>query len=135
MISSSFRALCDAARSAHASHPALAEFCAFPDDLTGTPPERHFIKGASLMENDPVMLGSTDALVQAFLHASPDAKWRETCKGTVIGDDFMDRFAYYCLIGAGGPIAARHSAVMWLICHPVYGIRAIITRPKSYIWS
>ena len=107
MISCSFRALCDAARSGHASHPALAEFCAFPDDLTGTPPERHFIKGASLMENDPVMLGSTDALVQAFLHASPDAKWRETCKGTDIGDDFMDRFVCYCLIGAGGAYGSK----------------------------
>ena len=46
---------------------------------------------------------------KAFLEASPVAFWRDTYAGTDIGQDFMDRFGCYCLIGEGG---AYHSAQM-----------------------
>ena len=110
MTHPAFTALLDAARAAHATHADLAEFCAFPDDLTTAPTTPFHIPAARLMEQDQTLAGA-HPLARAFLAASPHAQWRETYKATDIGADFMDRFACYCLIGAGGPwVSGQFSA-------------------------
>jgi quercetin dioxygenase-like cupin family protein len=92
--------LLEAARAAHATNPVLRDFCPFPNDLTPREVTPHHINAARLMEAEQGF--TPDALGRAFIAASPQAQWRETYKGTDIGQHFLDRFGCYCLIGAGG---------------------------------
>lgn len=113
MIGSTDRLLWDrllqAARDAH-QHPDLAAFCAFPDDLVPQDVTAFDIPAARLFLEDAYLVADGDApLRDAFIACSSLAKWRETYKNTDIGQDFMDRFACYCLIGEGG---AFHSDQM-----------------------
>ena len=103
MSTPAFQALLHAAKTAHDTHAQLKDFVAFPTDLQPSPYQAYHIPAADLLERDPDMLGAPDPLARAFVNAGPDAQWRETYKDTDIGADFMDRFACYCLIGAGGP--------------------------------
>lgn len=98
-----FNALLSAAREAHQRFPALAEFCEFPGDLNDTDVASRHLPCAKLMEADPALQDpGMDPLAKAFLAASPHAHWRDTYAGTEIGQEFMDRFGCYCLIGPGG---------------------------------
>ena len=98
-----FAELIEAAREAHERLPGLTGFCDFPTDLTEAPVEQRHFPCAVLMEADPALqAGNIDPLARAFLNGSPYAHWRETYAGTDIGQDFMDRFGCYCLIGPGG---------------------------------
>ena len=98
-----FADLIKAAREAHGRLPGLAGFCEFPDDLTEAPVTPRHFPCAALMEADATLRkAGTDPLAKAFLAGSPHAHWRETYADTDIGQDFMDRFGCYCLIGPGG---------------------------------
>ena len=103
--------LIEEARAAHRAHEELTAFCPFPDDLQEQDVAAHRIAPADLLEGESGLFSSGFAgLRDAFVAASPFAKWRETYKNTGIGDDFLNRFGCYCLIGAGG---AFHSEQMW----------------------
>ena len=98
-----FAELLTAAREAHRRLPALAAFCDFPDDLTEAVVGRRHLSCGQMMETDPVLRDpGMDPLAKAFLAGSPHAHWRDTYAGTDIGQDFMDRFGCYCLIGPDG---------------------------------
>ena len=110
MTDLSFERLLQQARDAHAEFPALSEFCDFPSDLTKVEVQKRHLPCAELMEQDATLIApGVHPFARAFLDASPHAFWRETYKETNIGQDFMDRFACYCLIGEGG---AYHSQQM-----------------------
>lgn len=117
MTHPAFIRLLNAARAAHATQPQLAGFCAFPDDLAPAPVAPFHIAAADLMAQDRT-LAASHPLAAAFRAAGPQAQWRETYKGTDIGQDFMDRFACYCLIGAGGPWASRQMAAFMVYMPP-----------------
>ncbi len=91
--------LLDAARETHRA--ALPWFCTFPDDLRETTLTPHRIGAADLFEAD-IDLTNAHPLARQFCAASPYAQWRETYKGSAIGDDFLNRFGCFCLIGSGG---------------------------------
>lgn len=103
----------------HEADAALMAFCPFPDDVT--PQEvRHFhIPPQDLMQQEEGFSDPETPLRRAFIAAADLAQWRETYKDTDIGDDFMDRFGCYCLIGEGG---AFHSAKMaaWVVYMPAH---------------
>ena len=103
--------LLQSAQTAHQNEPAIAEFVAFPDDIEPIDCPPFHIPAADLMMSDHSLaeLGLHD-LGRAFLEAGPVAKWRKTYEGTNIGQDFMDRFACYCLIGEGGGFISRKMA-------------------------
>lgn len=106
-----WQTLIEEARRMHLAHEKLTAFCPFPDDLQQQDVAVHRIGAADLLEADGGLFASgSTGLRDAFAAASPFAKWRETYKHTDIGDDFLNRFGCYCLIGAGG---AFHSAQMW----------------------
>lgn len=107
----SFDSLLAKARAAHATLPALSGFCPFPDDLTAQPVTPLHIPAADLLAQDAGLF-SPDLSVfrDAFVAASPAARWRETYKGTDIGQDFIDRFGCYALIGTGGPWVSEQMA-------------------------
>ncbi|MEM7438464.1 MAG: dimethylsulfonioproprionate lyase family protein [Pseudomonadota bacterium] len=100
---SAFDLLLDALRDAHANHPKLAEFVAFPDDLTPLEMEPRHLPCADYVYNDALFAAAQMPLAQAFLQAGPDAFWRDTYAQTDIGEDFLNRFGCYCAIGAGSP--------------------------------
>ena len=104
MTTPAFQALLEAAYQAHIRVPALKGFCVFLDDLRISTYEQRWIPPSDLMVGDANLLdGGSDPLAQAFIDAAPDAQWRLTYEGTNIGQDFLDRFGCYCLIGKGGP--------------------------------
>ena len=108
----------DAARDVHNAHAGLCAFCPFPDDISPQPVTPYHINAADLFTKETGLAGSPMAgLHAALLAASPAAHWRETYKDTDIGQDFMDRFGCYCLIGDQGPF---HSDKMraWMVYMP-----------------
>ena len=94
--------LLEAVREVHGA-AATADFCAFPGDLRETAFEACDHPAAGVFLGDDLGATPYGATVEAIRRASPHAHWRETYKGTAIGDDFMARFGCYCLIGPDAP--------------------------------
>lgn len=101
----------------HARHPALRDFCTLPDPL----PDQTFTPWMSraaplVMENPGASTPDLTPLRDALMAAGPHAKWRETYRGSNIGDDFVDRFGVFQLIGpSAAPFRATHmrSFISW----------------------
>jgi hypothetical protein len=103
--------LLEAVRTAHANSPELQAFCDFPTDLQPQKVTPFHIPPAALMAAETGLFSDHHtALRDGFITCGPHAQWRETYKDTDIGQDFMDRFGCYNLIGQGG---AFSSAQMW----------------------
>lgn len=105
--------LLDAALKVHQNTPALLDFAPVPRDVAWQPIDPHHIKAAELMCSDPGLTSTPDLspLRDAFIDAAPMAAWRETYKDTDISGAFLDQFACYQLIGAGGFFACpTHSS-------------------------
>ena len=86
----------------------LRDFCALPTDLVAqivvpeeTPAVELFLNESGLFTNN------YKSLRDAVVAASPDAHWRETYKGTRIGEIFRKQFGCYCLVGGGGPFTSN----------------------------
>ena len=107
-MSEVFDTLMNEVRRTFAATPALQAFCELPDQLeTQTVTPAH-IPAATLMQTDDELFSPDySGLRDAFIAASDKAEWRETYKGTRIGEEFRQRFACYCLIGPGGPFMAE----------------------------
>lgn len=105
-------------RRVHDANATLQAFCPFPDDLTPQRLTPHHVPAADLFAEETGLVDTPMAdLHAALLAAAPEAHWRETYKDTDIGQDFMDRFGCYCLIGNEGPF---HSDQMraWMVYMP-----------------
>lgn len=112
--------LLEAARSVHEASNDLSKFCRFPDDLVEQEVDPFHVPSAALLVHEAGLFSSRYVCLRdAFVTAGPHARWRETYKGTGIGQDFLDRFGCYCLIGSGG---AYHSASMaaWVVYMPAH---------------
>ena len=110
--------LLNAARTAHEAHPELNAFCAFPDDIIAQPVSAYSINAAALMAGETDLSSPAYAdLCAAFQMAGPHAHWRETYADTNIGQDFMDRFGCYCLIGDGGAFGSNKMRA-WVVYMP-----------------
>lgn len=107
-----------AARRVHDGHDGLREFCAFPDDLRRQDVVPLEIPARARMEGDTGLVSQRyGELVEAFVTAGRVARWRETYKGTSIGQDFLDRFGCYCLIGEGGAFGSDRMRA-WVVYMP-----------------
>ncbi|WP_306116415.1 MULTISPECIES: dimethylsulfonioproprionate lyase family protein [unclassified Roseovarius] len=106
------------ARRVHDANAALHAFCPFPNDITPQPLSPHHVPAADLFTRETGLAGSPLAgFHDALLAATPAAHWRETYKDTNIGQDFMDRFGCYCLIGDQGPFHSDHMRA-WMVYMP-----------------
>lgn len=105
-------------RQMHEAHAALSAFCAFPDDLRTQEVVPFTIPAWSLLAMETGLFTPNYTSVRdAFVACGPHATWRETYKGTDIAQDFMDRFACYCLIGQGGAFSSAQMAA-WVVYMP-----------------
>lgn len=106
-------------RALHEADATLTAFCPFPQDVIPQEVTYFHIPPQDLMERETGFKDPETPLRRAFIDAAPLAKWRETYKGTDIGDDFMNRFACYCLIGDGGAFHSDQMAA-WVVYMPPY---------------
>lgn len=112
--------LLDAARRVHRAHPVLSGFCAFPTDLTAQPVTRTRLPAADLFATETGLYSDQFAeLRDAFVAAGSLANWQEAYRDTDIGQDFRQRFGYYCLIGENGAFASDQMRA-WVVYMPVH---------------
>lgn len=108
MTHPAFQTLLGEARSAHAVHPELAAFAPFPDDVADSAFTPHHIPAATLMAQDTGLFSAQwQSFRDAFVTAGPHAHWRETYKGTDIGQRFLDQFGCYSLVGPDAPYTSE----------------------------
>ncbi len=106
------------ARNLHTGNAAMSAFCTFPTDLTPQEVTPHHTPAADLFQADQELTGSpNDGFRHALITATPLAQWQVLYKDTGIGQDFLDRFGFLCLIGDGGGF---HSPTMgaWILYMP-----------------
>ncbi|MGI9352447.1 MAG: dimethylsulfonioproprionate lyase family protein [Rhizobiaceae bacterium] len=90
-------------RLAYESHPEMAKFCEFPTDIEWREMPPFLIPPARLMAEDSSLETTEfESLRDALVAVGDDAHWRETYRGTNIGEDFLSRFGCYELFGWEG---------------------------------
>ena len=100
------------ARDAYRGNRELTAFAAFPDDVERQPiTPLHRPCGDVLRNETGLSSQHYGDLQDAIIAAGPAAVWRETYKGTNIGDRFLQNFGCYSIIGKGGPFTSRQ---LWL---------------------
>ncbi|WP_159086899.1 dimethylsulfonioproprionate lyase family protein [Loktanella sp. Alg231-35] len=106
------------ARMAYDDHPDTRAFAAFPHDVIPQPVDPHSIPAAALLASETALATTQyPDLRDAIIAVGATAQWRETYKGTHIGQDFLDRFGCYSIIGNGGPFTSE-SLWMWAVYMP-----------------
>lgn len=119
MTDPAFLHLVDLLRDLHRSHAGLGDFVPFAHDLRATGFKPFHIPASDLLQAE-TRLSSPDDLAplrDAFVAAAPLARWRETYKDTDIGDDFLNRFGCYCLIGPDAPFVSDQMGG-WVVYMP-----------------
>ncbi|SMX39089.1 dimethylsulfonioproprionate lyase family protein [Octadecabacter ascidiaceicola] len=95
-------------QSLHETSPSLQSFCPFPNDAAAQDVTPFHIVSTDLLQREEGLVSDRyGPLRDAFIAAAPHAQWRETYKDTDIGQDFLDRFGCYCLIGDGGAFTSE----------------------------
>lgn len=101
-------ALFDGVRRLHDEHQALHDFAPFPDDVQPKALVPFHVPAADLMLAEAGFGPSPyKQLCKALFAVTPQMLWRETYKGTNIGNDFMERFGCYEIIGRDAPFASN----------------------------
>ena len=106
------------AKHVHLSNGKLQDFCPFPDDIKKQPFTPFHIPASDLMQNETGLITDDySELRDAFITASPHAHWRQTYKGTIIGEKFLNEFGCYGLIGPGSPFQSEKIRA-WVVYMP-----------------
>ena len=83
--------LLETAKKVHLANSKLQDFCPFPKDIKRQRLNPFHIPASDLMQNEIGLLTDDYAeLRDAFISASPHAHWRQTYKGTIIGQKFLN---------------------------------------------
>jgi len=92
-----------AARQLHQTHPDLAAFAAWPDDLTPTGLQPATIPATDLVCDFNLDGGaSTRDLIAAIKATAHLAQWKQTYTEKEVGADFLSKYGYYELFGPAG---------------------------------
>ena len=129
--------LLETAKKVHLANSKLQDFCPFPKDIKRQKLNPFHIPASDLMQNETGLLTDDYAeLRDAFILASPYAHWRQTYKGTIIGEKFLNKFGCYGLIGPESPFKAKKSAHGSCICQRIFITLGIIIQPKRciFVW-
>ncbi len=118
MTTAIWQTLLSTCREAHRTHPTLAAFCGFPNDISPQDVVPFPIPAAELLSRETGLETSLyNDLRDAIIAAGPNARWRETYKDTDIGETFLSRFGCYCIIGDGGPFSSQQIRA-WIVYVP-----------------
>ena len=110
--------LLEKARKVHFGNSKLQDFCPFPNDIKKQKVDPFHIPASDLMQNETGLLTEDYAeLRDAFISASPYAHWRQTYKGTAIGEKFLNEFGCYGLIGPESPFQSEKIRA-WVVYMP-----------------
>ena len=103
-----FQNLLSAARRAYSENTKMTTFAPFPDDVKTQTVTPYHCTCSDVFEHDTDLSSNHyPDLQSAILDARKLVHWRETYRGTDIGDDFMDRFGCYCIIGENAPFMSE----------------------------
>ena len=110
--------LLETAKKVHLGNSKLQDFCSFPNDIKKQTLKPLHIPASDLMQNETGLLTDEYAeLRDAFILASPYAHWRQTYKGTTVGDKFLEKFGCYGLIGPESPFQSEEIRA-WVVYMP-----------------
>ena len=92
----------------HEGHKGLKDFIDFPSDIVPKIIEPHWVPAAGVLIKEKGLVSNNyKTLCDAIVGSAKDVIWRETYKGTNIGNDFLDKFACYEIIGRDAPFASN----------------------------
>jgi quercetin dioxygenase-like cupin family protein len=110
--------LLEIAKSVHLGSRRLQDFCPFPKDIKKQILQPFHIPASDLMQNENgLCTDDNKELRDAFIAASPYAHWRQTYKGTTVGNRFLDEFGCYGLIGPESPFQSEKIRA-WVVYMP-----------------
>ena len=110
--------LLETVKDLHMGNTELQDFCPFPKDLKKQKFQPFHIPACELMQNDTGLLTDDYAeLRDEFISVSPHAHWRQTYKGTLIGERFLNEFGCYGLIGPESPFHSKKICA-WVVYMP-----------------
>lgn len=89
-------------RTLHDTFPSVGDFVSYPSDLRSIELKSQHLPSTDHFLAESQIKNAQSPLVRAFYNASSDARWRINYADSNIGDDFMQRFACYCVAGEGG---------------------------------
>lgn len=99
-----FQNLLRATQEAYSRNGNMSAFAPFPDDVIPREVVPFHCNCSDVFCNDTTLISRKHvALQDAIREASDAVHWRETYKNTGIGDEFMDTFGCYCIIGENAP--------------------------------
>jgi mannose-6-phosphate isomerase-like protein (cupin superfamily) len=110
--------LLDQTQRAYLAHPETRRFAPFPDDVTRQEITPYPCPCGAVFAAETNLTSDRYPDLQAAISAAgPIARWRETYKGTNIGDAFLSQFGCYSIIGAGGPFMSD-TLWSWMVYMP-----------------
>ncbi|MEM8730678.1 MAG: dimethylsulfonioproprionate lyase family protein [Pseudomonadota bacterium] len=96
-------------RDAYSAHPDLAAFAPFPDDIVRCPITPYEALCGNVLRDGLGRVSRFYPDLQAAICAAGSAAiWRETYKGTDIGDQFLTQFGCYAIIGDAAPFFSHN---------------------------
>jgi len=114
-----FNNLLQITNNVHKNHPIVNAFCEFPNDIqTQEVTPKHIIPSTLLQKETDLNTNQFQIIRDAVIEASPFAHWRETYKDSEIGEDFMNRFGCYCLIGPNAPFVSSKMQAFFVYMPP-----------------
>jgi hypothetical protein len=117
MSNVAFETLLDAVRQTYLATPQLIGFAPFPKDIAPQPLLEFHTNPLKLFLAETKLYCPTSSLRDAIVGAAPHAHWRETYKETNIGQDFMERFGCYAIIGNDAPFSSQ-TLWAWMVYMP-----------------
>lgn len=102
-----FQTLLNTTQDAYARNAEMSGFVPFPEHVKRQAVAPFHSNCSDVFCEDTTLVSQTYAALQDAIRAASDVvHWRETYKDTDIGDDFLDRFACYCIIGENAPFSS-----------------------------
>ncbi len=104
MMDPRWQNLLEEARAAHADIAELSGFCAFPDDIATQRIVAKYDPICDRMRADPGLeSGICDAFRAALSDVAPLGYWRDTYRGTPLGDRLHEHFGCFEILGKDAP--------------------------------
>ena len=106
-------------QNAYCENTEMMDFAPFPNNIISQEVIPYYCKCSDYLGDDKRLISNNyPELQKAIIDASELVHWRETYKGTDIGDYFMDRFGCYSIIGENAPFSSDALRVFMVYMPP-----------------